>query len=368
MRGANSASDDRLPWIDALRGYAILGVVILHVGSMIPAAGPLTGWGQMGVELFFAVSAFTLAIGWEARPEPVWAFHLRRLFRIGPMFWVALVLYVTWSGLGYAVLGEVRTYRLWQIVMTAGLLQGLHPDVLNYVVPGDWSVSVEVGFYAVFPAIMGIVNSAARARTLLLLAEIVSIGALCVNFTTMSFAPRPVLQSLQQYWMFSMPVHFVAFAAGLLAFWIAKERPDQGSRPSAGVLLVLALVALVALSTCEVPSIPAFSLAFGVVIFCCTQGAGRWLAIAPVRHLGKISFSVYLLHFIFVDPVVRLLRLLELPGLCEFVLAVAVVLAISFCACTLTYEVVERPMIRLGRALVQRLQVAEAVAIRKPSL
>ena len=53
----------RFDYIDALRGWAIFGVVITHVGSLIGYSGifsPLIGRGGLGVQLFFMISAFTI--------------------------------------------------------------------------------------------------------------------------------------------------------------------------------------------------------------------------------------------------------------------------------------------------------------------
>ena len=81
-----------LPWIDALRGLAILMVLANHVALVIPGLSApvlaLARFGQMGVQLFFVASAFTLCLSWQQRrhdePLPVQRFLLRRVFRRGP--------------------------------------------------------------------------------------------------------------------------------------------------------------------------------------------------------------------------------------------------------------------------------------------
>jgi peptidoglycan/LPS O-acetylase OafA/YrhL len=62
-----------LPYIDALRGYAILMVIATHVAIGAPMLSgvvrALVDQGQRGVQLFFVVSAFTLIISWHHRND-----------------------------------------------------------------------------------------------------------------------------------------------------------------------------------------------------------------------------------------------------------------------------------------------------------
>ena len=68
------AADTRhLDYIDALRGYAILGVVAVHASIAVPdLEWPLrflAEQGARGVQLFFVVSALTLMLSWHARDD-----------------------------------------------------------------------------------------------------------------------------------------------------------------------------------------------------------------------------------------------------------------------------------------------------------
>jgi len=49
--------------------------------------------GARGVQLFFVVSALTLSMSWYDRHDGVAAFFIRRLFRIAPMFWLAVIFF-----------------------------------------------------------------------------------------------------------------------------------------------------------------------------------------------------------------------------------------------------------------------------------
>jgi peptidoglycan/LPS O-acetylase OafA/YrhL len=73
-------------------------------------------------------------------------------------------------------------------------------------------------------------------------------------------------------------------------------------------------------------------------------------------YLGRISFSVYILHFLVlgaVDYVLKAIALPMLPAATFFVVYLAT-LAIVAVAATLTFRFIEQPCIRLGRRLAAR--------------
>src|ERR1700752_554732 len=90
-----SNSPRHFDYIDALRGYAILMVIVVHTSQLFPdipdSLAKILGQGARGVQLFFVTSALTLSMSWVARNESAADFFTRRIFRIVPMFWIAIV-------------------------------------------------------------------------------------------------------------------------------------------------------------------------------------------------------------------------------------------------------------------------------------
>ena len=87
--------------LDLLRGVAVLLVVASHCAS--EAAGVVPGltafamdYGQLGVQLFFIVSGYTmmLTFGDKINSAGVRSFYVRRVFRIVPLFWIAIIFYL----------------------------------------------------------------------------------------------------------------------------------------------------------------------------------------------------------------------------------------------------------------------------------
>ena len=146
--------------LDTLRGVAILGVLAVHtnqaVSSGVHQMDALLGWGRFGVQLFFLVSAFTMCYMWHERAgesERVRKFYIRRVLRIAPMFWLAIPTYLLLYGTGTSYWSPQGISAL-DIALTATFLHGWWPSSINAIVPGGWSIAVEMMFYLLFPFVI----------------------------------------------------------------------------------------------------------------------------------------------------------------------------------------------------------------------
>src|SRR5262249_2124995 len=77
---------------------------------------------------------------------------------IAPMFWLAILFFLLVNGTG-ASFWAPDGIHTWQIIATALFIHGFHPESINSVVPGGWSIAVEMTFYAVFPLLARLVRS-----------------------------------------------------------------------------------------------------------------------------------------------------------------------------------------------------------------
>lgn len=148
---AQSAIPTRLPWVDVLRGVAVLFVLFrhMHLATPKPDAGLLyrglfflqTG-GGVGVDLFFVISGFLVSgilfrqyvkTG-QIRP---WQFLIRRGFKIYPPFWVfiAVTMVVIWVNQGQLPLKNA----LVELLFVQNYLSGLYAHT--------WSLGVEEHCY-----------------------------------------------------------------------------------------------------------------------------------------------------------------------------------------------------------------------------
>ena len=92
-----------LPGLHAFRGLAALMIFVFHIAAIPDLMMPAELWvikayfGLVGVAFFFVLSAFTLFYSNEERiRQESWGrdYLMKRLFRIGPLFYVMLCVYL----------------------------------------------------------------------------------------------------------------------------------------------------------------------------------------------------------------------------------------------------------------------------------
>src|SRR3954451_23805604 len=96
------------PLIDVLRGFAAISVLVYHVIAHFDwigfkTSGPLVWFriSWMGVDLFFVISGFVIALSAFARLQQgglvdFWrSFSLARLARIAPLYYLTCLIFMT---------------------------------------------------------------------------------------------------------------------------------------------------------------------------------------------------------------------------------------------------------------------------------
>jgi peptidoglycan/LPS O-acetylase OafA/YrhL len=356
--------------IDALRGLAIIGVVAAHsrdLFAFLPSlADALAKLGSCGVQLFFVLSAFTLMNSWAGRHDGAARFYLRRLFRIVPMFWLATGVYF---GLDRLLgtpfwLGGVVDAR--SVLLTLLFSHGWSAGTINAIVPGGWSIAVEMNFYLLFPLLAVAATGLTRSVLMLVAALLLAIGA---NSAAALLLPAgPLFEDFIYYWL---PNALPAFMIGLVAFHLRDRAPRRW--PAATGLALLAAWLAVAVARGLLPW--ASSLAQPISRGTAIAVAGLLLILAlyrlPVRawlsrllvnramvRLGQISFSVYLLHFMVIEALRRTIGPLTLPTRVAdlaWLASLPVLVGLSALPALLTYRWIEQPGIRAGGRLLRRI-------------
>lgn len=265
------------------------------------------------------------------------------------MFWIAIclsaILYFHkpsfWSpdGIGWS-----------EIVVTALFLHGLHPATVNAVVPGGWSVAIEMMFYLLLP-FMFRYGKGYRLLFGWLLASLL-LGILFGNVLQTYWSqalPEPARYLAPIFaWNMSLPAQLPVFVLGMLAYQITRARPVSfrlayALFASCGVWLLIADLG---------HGSQYRHWLWGGVFSCLVVAAYTrpvWLLDNPaLRAMGRVSFSAYLLHFILLTYLSRVFRHLPLlDGAKFFVLYVSTVI-LTYTAAAWTYRRIELPFMRLG--------------------
>jgi peptidoglycan/LPS O-acetylase OafA/YrhL len=355
-------------YIDALRGMAILGVISLHCAQAVPAQTRALGLvmvsGVRGVQLFYIASAITLCMSWAARRKdeasPIRNYFLRRFWRIAPLFYVAMIAYLVMDGFGprhWAPNG----IRSWFLPVTALMLHGWHPETINGIVPGGWSIAVEFTFYLVLPAVLSRIANTQHSLVFLC----VCLGVYVANAVYMPRIWEPIYPEDQRYLVegftfFNIFSQLPVFAIGVSTYFAITEK-----RTSALVAcLLLAIVAAITSSYLTEDDLSLFGVAKnhlvtsavlgGFVLALSGQGGLRAVLVNPATvFLGKISYGLYLTHF----AVIRLLKATNLPIFAESddvcsLCFLGTTLCIAAVCAIITKRLIEDPFIDLGRRMI----------------
>jgi peptidoglycan/LPS O-acetylase OafA/YrhL len=386
LEGALARDIKLLDYIDALRGYAILGVIGIHASQSAPdlewPLRALADQGARGVQLFFVVSALTLALSWDERGDGVLPFYIRRVFRIGPMFWLAILFFALLDASGSALRYWPPLSVSWaNVVASATLTHGFHPASIASVVPGGWSVADEMTFYVLLPLLMLTLRS--WTTTAIVLAVSIVLAALTYALMVRGFLIQgPDRELVAKYAYVWFPNQFPAFLAGILVFHLLRSFAGSLSRGTLQLGLAAAIIAMLAIPfvalaiQSRITFVPYFlsisyTLVFALATFCIAQGAGRMLVNAPVRYIGKVSYSAYFWHFAvlgFIYPSFAPFDLGKIaPEWLHFVVVFALATVLTVFVSSITYWLVEVPMIRLGRQVAAKAaasQTAGSTAFR----
>lgn len=352
--------ENRLDFVDALRGWAILGVIITHVGSLVSYSGrlyPVVSKAGLGVNLFFMISAFTIFLTLEhaSNDKHIYVdFFIKRLIRIAPIYYLGIVIYTSMFGLNSR--GWLPGPELWHYPLHILFLNLLHPQTPSSVVPGGWSISCEMLFYLMCPLLFMYITNIYRALVFCLLSIIA--GALFLYFTKVYLTPKLSLiygNTLTQLFFYrSLISQAACFSFGILLYYslknveinkLLKEKIFNSS------LLIVAFTILCLASAFRSVAHYVATLSFFLIALAMSARFNFALQNKAIIFLGRISFSVYILHFAFIHIVKNLF------GTDNFyILSLATVLAVIFPA-YLSFKFIEQKSSQLAKNIIKNRKI-----------
>lgn len=325
--------------IQGLRGAAAFAVLLFHMHYMSAKVGFTEAnhqaWaesvGPFSVLLFFCISGY-LIVSTLTRHGDLRRFALNRATRVYPLFLILhLVMFACGPWMNYEWMGELRENGLAYLGHFASNLFFL-PGMLDLPIAqkNAWSLSYEAGFYLLVGTIFaGIQRKGHLSGKLLFIFGWLACIEACILEPRLSF-----------------------FAVGALVWWLDKKGvlrwPSTGPLSLLGCALGLYLYSIdqVWLSTFAV-----FPFFVDVV-----RQSGWISAILSTRllnWLGKISYSLYLIHPFVLDPLRRVGVKLSLVwgGSIVHSLFIIVGAATALLIAAIAHELIE---VRLTRRLAGR--------------
>lgn len=295
---ARHGPGQHLPAMDGLRGVAVLLVFGVHFSTQAEpwlAEGTaftallagLRRIGHAGVDLFFVLSGLLIYGALIAGRWHYAGFMRRRLQRLYPTFLAVFLLYMALSLLVPsasklpAAPADAALYLLANLL----LLPGLFP--IEPMISVAWSLSYELAFYLLMPLLV----VALQLRRW-------SSGQRVLLFLALALLTALNIATVQGH------VRFVMFLAGVLLFEAMQRRPPLATHAVPALLAVaLALlidgvrpVGSVGFALRTVAMAAAFWLLCHAALTQPAAPLARVLSWEPLRWLGAMSYSFYLIH------------------------------------------------------------------------
>jgi peptidoglycan/LPS O-acetylase OafA/YrhL len=366
-------TERRIADIEVLRGFAVLMVLVEHIGFNLVfwhdwlEDFSIGYWrGAAGVDLFFAISGFVIARGLlpdldacrtgQDRVRAITSFALRRFWRLQPAAWAWVVIplaltltfndskaFGTWGAnlpSGVAALLAVSNLR-------TGIMHGSPGICFQY-----WSLSLEEQFYLFLPTMALLMRR--QFLTLLLLALV----------GWQFFAPPTLICNLTRPG---------SIAAGvLLAIWSRHDaypftEPRFLARRAARWLFLVAMLAILGMLQSELLK-PLYSVLFGLVavfsavlVHAASFDRGYIMPSGWIRPIflwfGSRSYSMYLAHLtafsVTRELYFRFRPLSFTHTSTEEIHYIIIGFGLTFVFAELTYRLIEAPGRRYGRRITR---------------
>lgn len=385
---------EKLPFLDGVRGYAALWVLIYHAGILTHWDFPIIGEGQLAVDVFMVMSGFLMAYHyyrrqsiepWDARST--WLkFYVRRFFRIAPLFYLLLVIALLcaeqmgeWRQLlaniypsASSSMHRFQDTSLSNIFMHVSFLFGFFPYYSHSTPLPDWSIGLEMQFYLAFPFLMLMFQR--------------------FSFVWMTIACSAVTQA--SYWLFwkgdfitftqpsFLPIKLEFFVIGILlasAYALKERTPKQAKR-----LIVLAFLASILSAHGSLQGyvvMPSLVLLITTLLF--YDRETNWLKIGLIvkwleqllggrfaAFLADCSYSVYLMHFLILTPIaafaVQFEGFLFLSALSRMLVVMIPTALLCYGIAPFLHKYVEQPGINLGKSFLSTRHPKKGTEIKLP--
>jgi peptidoglycan/LPS O-acetylase OafA/YrhL len=349
------------PELDVLRFLAFL-LVFFHHG-LETTSGILSSIrisGAFGVCLFFLLSSYLITELLEREEAQSGAIHLpafyvRRILRIWPLYFGALLFDFFLQH--HVAPGVFTTPRLLAFLLLAGNWYVAHHGFTWTFSTPLWSISVEEQFYLLWPSMRKYFRRTASI--------IFSVAMFVLAYVALAIYCHLGEGQASPLWVNSL-VQFQFFSSGaLLALYLRGKTPDL--KPifravifAAGLMSLFLAQYVFHVKESDVPlTFTALSAGYllvnlgCVLLFLSFLGEVRLGASKLLVYLGRISFGLYVFHWMMLRIAIRLVQKISrqhhIPGAVHGALILALAFVLTVMLAALSYRFFESPILRFKK-------------------
>ncbi|HHF6077691.1 TPA: acyltransferase family protein [Haemophilus influenzae] len=341
------------PEIDGLRAIAVISVIIYHLNE-----NWLSG-GFLGVDIFFVISGFLITgiIITEIQQNSfsLKQFYTRRIKRIYPAFItvMALVSFIASVIFIYNDFNKLRKTIELAIAFLSNFYLGLTQGYFDLSANENpvlhiWSLAVEEQYYLIFPLILILAYKKFRKiKVLFIITLILFFILLATSFVSANFY-KEVLHQPNIYYLSNL--RFPELLVGsLLAIYHNLSNKVQLSRQISNILAILSTLLLFSclfLMNNDIAYIPGITLILpciftALIIHTTSQNNIVKLCLSnkAIVFIGKISYSLYLYHWIFIAFAYYITGEKQINNQ-----SIAIVIVLTIIFSVLSYYLIEQPI------------------------
>jgi peptidoglycan/LPS O-acetylase OafA/YrhL len=209
---------------------------------------------------------------------------------------------------------------------------------------------VEATFYVLLPVMLLIARKSAQ---IVIAATLWSLLITQAHFWATPWKPTAYFEFINQF-----PVFLIGISCALLI----KKYPKRAYPGWMSGILLLIMIAVMPQFTLIMPQFPlgqrilqthlVFALMAGLLCYLLHQGTGSAAVSKPLEKIGKVSFSMYLIHFALMAPAYAFSSYVTAgrgPGF--FITYYLTLAGATFLCSTVTYLIIEAPFIRLSHRI-----------------
>lgn len=362
---------EKLKFVDSLRGYAILLVILNHTAQSISG---LPAWlynisyfGKYGVQLFFVMSAYTLCLSWSNRKQEsnqTFKYFIRRYFRIAPLYYFGIVFYGILFLLrqnGYIHTFLLNTdYSFVKVLANVTFTHSLSPATVHSVVPGGWSIGTEMVFYILFPGLFYCLSKLGSKKALIVLVPFAVMAVVFVFFRALPKLFPPLSRHDFEFYYCSVLNQLPVFLIGMaIHFYPGNFNLSKGNSILSFCMFLAIVAVTIFLHGKGKGDITITTFSVGLAFFFLFMAVKnlKVLNSSLIQWIGRLSFSIYLFHFVFALWLSSFLNQVLMPALnsyCIFAICLFCTVACSVVVASITKVLIEDKGIKFGSSIIKK--------------
>jgi peptidoglycan/LPS O-acetylase OafA/YrhL len=336
---------DSTKYITGLRAYSALAVFLIHSGGaglrqLSVFTDNVVDNGRYGVISFFVISAYTIYMSIDSSKKFSFnKYFIRRFLRIVPLYFIV-------GGVCFFLGGDSYYLQYFRVqndfnnlIYHLTFLNLIDIQYRNSLIGVEWAIPLEFFYYLLFP-VMFIFLRKKPFRIVILVA--VSFFISFYSKQLFDFWYFPLDKDLANQW--SLEKYAFTFTIGVLAYLVVKNLGPFRFNSLHLLILLAVLFLFINVRLFNFWIFLSVWVAVLLIFLPSRSVLGRVLfENRIIMYLGKISFSIYLVHF----PILSLL-----PKSIGLQMVFLIALTTTILIASIAYYLIEEPFINLGKKIL----------------